>query len=1181
MNVHGTYLSAHKSAGRGMFRTAAVLLLTTLALAGTAHAQQADVVLNHTDDPDPGPRAGVFTYTLRVTNNSTTDAASGVALTAVLPEHPVLGLGSVDFIDFVQTAGSARGCDITTPPGSTPADVSCAVGTLAAQDEVIFDLRVRLNEAAVYQYSGSIASDNDPNAGNNTHSDTTTVNASADLVMNAEATDTGGAPIVSVSAGEPFQYRLSVDNDGPDPTEAGGRVRVRFTVPVGTAVTGTPSGSGWSCDPSSGYPLAAEEEIACERTGTLAVSATTPQIVVPAVSNVGTGGGSNIAAAFAVDAFRAGETVREMPDPDMSNNSATVNLSSGLGSDLGITKAKSSPGGSTIAIGSAVTFTLSPRFEGGLPPSGTITVTDTLPANFTGIGASGTGWSCGVAGQTVTCTRTDGAGFDNFSDLPQIAITATASTAGTGIVNTATISGSDQPDPNDANDSGSTGAIAISNDADLRLLKSSSLNPVLIGQSFSYTLNVRNNGPLGVPNGQTITVVDTPPSGVTIQSASASGWSCVSSTGSFPHAGDGVETVSCARSGGLGSGSTSNISLPAQITGGTGTYTNNACVSLETGAMEDSNASNDCDGVGVSASGDVSGGGADLVVASKTAAPNPVRSGDELTYVVTVRNDGPVDAGNVEVRDHLTGLVSGGFVSATPSQGTCPASLGGSNPNLVCNLGTLANGASATVTIVVRPVLAATGNRSNTANVLSLDDGDPDHSNNSGSVTSVVEAVAAIEVAKTNDPDPVRAGEPVTYTVTVRNPDGPSSAADVEFEDTLPTNAAFVELVTPLPSGTNCTPPAAGDIGGTLSCTMGSIGSSGQKAVQYRVRPIALAVDADYTGYELINTVSASTSTQDASGEVPDPVSATTTTAVTEPELDVLINKSDTPDPVPLGEVVRYTIRIDNDGPSWGTNPVMTDTFPTPGSEPSAEFSYQGNLSVSNGGVCDEPAIGALSGVLVCTWPELAGGGFETVEYDMVAERILIPGEVTGTGFNAASVAVDEEETTLANNEVAINTTTRQPEIPTDLALTKQTAVEAVRPGEQVEWTLTVRNNGPEESRGAQVVDVLPAGLEFVSAEPDCSASGESVICALGTLAVDEERAFTILTLVSAEHPGGEEIVNVASVQAPGDTDPSNNEDESTVMVIGHVEGIPVNHPFALLATVLGFALLLRYRRAG
>src|SRR5690606_1692837 len=100
-------------------------------------------------------------------------------------------------------------------------------------------------------------------------------------------------------------------------------------------------------------------------------------------------------------------------------------------------------------------------------------------------------------------------------------------------------------------------------------------------------------------------------------------------------------------------------------------------------------------------------------------------------------------------------------------------------------------------------------------------------------------------------------------------------------------------------------------------------------------------------------------------------------------------------------------------------------------------------------------------------------------------------------------------------------------------------------------------------------------------AEPDCSASGESVICALGTLAVEEERTFTILTIVSTEHPGGEEIVNVASVQAPGDTDPSNNEDESPVMVIGHVEGIPVHHPFALLATVLGFALLLRYRRAG
>src|SRR2546423_1317765 len=42
---------------------------------------------------------------------------------------------------------------------------------------------------------------------------------------------------------------------------------------------------------------------------------------------------------------------------------------------------------------------------GAGPPSGTVTVTDTLPSGLTATGLAGTGWTCTLA--TLTCTRSD------------------------------------------------------------------------------------------------------------------------------------------------------------------------------------------------------------------------------------------------------------------------------------------------------------------------------------------------------------------------------------------------------------------------------------------------------------------------------------------------------------------------------------------------------------------------------------------------------------------------------------------------------------------------------------------------------------------------------------------------------------------------------------------------------
>lgn len=98
---------------------------------------------------------------------------------------------------------------------------------------------------------------------------------------------------------------------------------------------------------------------------------------------------------------------------------------------------------------------------------------------------------------------------------------------------------------------------------------------------------------------------------------------------------------------------------------------------------------------------------ADLAV-TKTAAPNPVQAGSNLTYTIAVKNNGPDAAGSASVSDTLpTGVTLVGVPTTT--QGTCQPGTQG----VQCALGTIASGATATVTIVVRP--ASAGTLSNTA----------------------------------------------------------------------------------------------------------------------------------------------------------------------------------------------------------------------------------------------------------------------------------------------------------------------------------------------------------------------------------------------------------------------------------------------------------------------------------
>lgn len=1075
-------------------------LFVSLALgAAPAFAQSADLVVNQADSPDPGPAGGVFTYTIRVDNNGP-DAAIGVNTSDTLPP-------GATFVSATSTHGSC-----TAPIAGV---FTCALGDLAFLEHATVTLQVVLPAAGVYVNTFTATSSTpDPNSANNVNvtEDTTAVNASNMTLTVVDAPD-------PVAAGANYSYTVTAVNHGPAPATS---QTISFPVPTGACIRSVPTGGGWSCTPSGGYPLCSGT-VSCVRSTTLNNGASAPALTVPAVANIG----GSITGSFTVSS--------PLPDGDPTDNTVTATTTViGGSSDVQMTKTASP---TTVGVGSNVTYTLTPRFNGGEPPGtlapNVITVTDTLGAGLSFVSAAGSGWTCTYASPVVTCERPGPYTGGNFTNMPVITIVATVTAAGT-VSNTARID-APESDPVPANNQSSVN-VTGSNDADLSITKTGPGYAVFPGDDFNFTLTPRNNGPAPLAIGQVVTVTDTVPAGFNIRAApTGTGWTC-SVSGAPPYPAAGPQTVTCTRTlaATFPTGNFPAITIPAE-TNSVGTFVNSTCVALSGAGPVDNNPANNCNGASVPST--PTGAGADLEVVSKTAAPDPVRAGENLTYVISVRNNGPVDATNVVVTDSLTSLVAtGSLQSVTTSQGTCTpaAPADGATINLSCALGTLVNGGTATITVVVRPLAATSAARTNTARISSADIADPNRNNNSGSVTSQVTALVDMTLSKTDTPDPVQAGTPLTYVLTARNA-GPSTASTVVVTDPLPANVAFISATAS--GGGTCTTPAVNDVGGTVQCTWGSIATASQQTVTIVVRPLAGATSVH-------NVASVTTTTEEASTTNN---SATADTAVTAAAVDILVNKVDTIDPVAVGQTTGYVVTVTNAGPSYATNVTLVDTFRT-GGVPTATFSYQGNLAITppGAGTCAEPAINATTGVISCVFPGLAAGQSIRVTYDMRADGI--DAGTSGTTFNQAVVAANEPETQPANNTTVHSTTSRQA---ADLAIVKTASAASVLPGAALTWNLNVTNNGPHSSTGAKVTDTLPAGVTFVSASPGCTFAVGVVTCTLGTLANGGSTALAINVTVNQPFNGTTPLVNSATVTTVNEIDlvPGNNTSTATTDV--------------------------------
>ncbi len=177
---------------------------------------------------------------------------------------------------------------------------------------------------------------------------------------------------------------------------------------------------------------------------------------------------------------------------------------------------------------------------------------------------------------------------------------------------------------------------------------------------------------------------------------------------------------------------------------------------------------------------------------------------------------------------------------------------------------------------------------------------------------------AVLSVTKVDTPDPVTAGNLLTYTATATNA-GPDSAANLAISDPLPTGTVFISAVAS-PGATLSTPAVGAN--GTVTSTWDAAGGtpggltpatvSRTLTMVARVCPEAGCIDLENTA-----TVSA-TDEISAEGE------STTTVSVVG---DLSITKSG-PTEATRGQTITYVLTVQNSGPSNLADAVVTDTLP-------------------------------------------------------------------------------------------------------------------------------------------------------------------------------------------------------------------------------------------------------------
>ncbi|HET9665417.1 MAG TPA: choice-of-anchor L domain-containing protein, partial [Desertimonas sp.] len=314
-----------------------------------------------------------------------------------------------------------------------------------------------------------------------------------------------------------------------------------------------------------------------------------------------------------------------------------------------------------VSTGSAFSYQVTIVNDGPDDAAGVV-MTDTLPPGVTAGMVTSSQGTCAPPTGTVTCTLGAISAFD--AATVDIAVTAPATT---GLITNSASATTTDTDPDLSNNTATVETTVVDPGADLAIGMYAEPDPAATNAPLTYTLQVSNLGP---DDATGVSVTDTLPGGVTFDDASLG---CAHASG----------TVTCVV-GSVARHDTVNLEITVITPSLPGMLTNTASVD---GNEPDPDTNNNTVTVETQLRTP-----ADLGVAVADS-PDPIVTGETLTYTTTVTNSGPGSAPAVAMSQVLHPRTT--FVSATPTTGSCSEESG----TVTCGVGTLANGASVTITI--------------------------------------------------------------------------------------------------------------------------------------------------------------------------------------------------------------------------------------------------------------------------------------------------------------------------------------------------------------------------------------------------------------------------------------------------------------------------------------------------
>jgi uncharacterized repeat protein (TIGR01451 family)/gliding motility-associated-like protein len=669
-------------------------------------------------------------------------------------------------------------------------------------------------------------------------------------------------------------------------------------------------------------------------------------------------------------------------------------------------------------VGENVTFTITATNNGPSNATG-VQVNDLLKSGYTFVSATpGTGTY-----NATTGVWTIGALNSASSQTLNIIATVNGNATAVNYGNDVNITGT-ETDPTPANNSTAVTNIVPTPSIDLSLTKTASPKPAIAGNALIYTITLTNNGPSTLTSTDVVKITDNLPAGFTANTYTASTGTFTSSSGDWT----GLT---------LATGQNATLTIAGTLAAtATGTISNSASVTAPTGTV-DPNLTNNSQTDNTIINRQV-----DLVLA-KTASPKPVVAGGVLTYTITLTNNGSSAILSTDVVNVVDNLPAGFTATTfTAAAGTYDQT-NGNWTGL-----TLSNGQSTTLTIAGTVAANATGTLNNSATVTAPSGTtDTNTGNNTATDATTINRSIDFAIAKTSTPNPVIAGETLTYTITLTN-NGTSQLL----------NTDIVKVVDVLPAGFTATSynTSSGSYTSTNGNWTGLTLNNGQSATL----TIAGTVAAAATG-SLSNAV---TLTPPAGITDPNTTNNTATNNTTINAKPVLAITKTGSAGLTAGSAVTYTLRIVNNGSSNAINADITDAVPAAIQGVTWTSTTEGTAAVTTGA--------SGSGNAVNLKVNIPAGSANAI--NVTIQGTVNPG-ATGSITNIATVTPAEPQGTGSTSSVNSNITS------TSGVTISKTAVSSETAGNTLTYQIQIANNGPSDATGVQLADVVPASLTNVA----------------------------------------------------------------------------------------------------